>query len=161
MACVVLFTGCAKEETASFSVSNVPVGLEGPLFEGANTAQGDVADALAAILKEKGITAEQISSARLTGLNLTVPDSVNFNMYTGITVQLVSDKTDMIKVGVINPVPKDQRSIDLSVAGEQDKMLDLLKQNKFTVVTDVNVAADTSMDVNIQANLKFEIIYKK
>lgn len=161
VATCLLLGACGKNEPITFTIDSVQLKAEGPLFEGPNTAQCDIKDALSAFVKEKELEMDKIQSVKLTGVTLTLPDSLNFDIYTNLTLQFASEKTDMFKAAVINPVPQGKNTLTLTVAQEQENLLDLLKQENFTVVADVNVAKDTSMNILMNANLNFTIDYKK
>ncbi|MES2618064.1 MAG: hypothetical protein V4613_09295 [Bacteroidota bacterium] len=161
IAICMLLNACSKNETLTFSIDAAQLKGEGPLFEGANTAQCNVKDALSAFIKEKELDMNKIQSIKLNSVTLSMPDSLNFDIYTSLILQFASEKTDMFKAAVINPVPQGKSSVTMTVAQEQESLLDLLKQDNFTMVADVNVAKDTAMDILMNANLNFTIDYKK
>jgi hypothetical protein len=133
---------------------------EGPLFEGSNTIQGDIGN-FAEVLKSMNTSAGKISSATLKTVTLTVDDSSNFDRFSSITLQLVSEKTDMVKVALINPVAKGLHTIEMTVASEQADLSDLFRQDKFTAVADAILNQDVDGNIRMQARCTFLLTIKK
>jgi len=156
-----LMTSCKNNKKETLSYKDVQIMAEGPLFEGSNTIQGDLVTQLPALTQKLKIDTEDIVSIRLNSVNLSIDDTSNFNLFSSITLQFASEKTDMIEVALINPVPVDKQTIQLTVASEQENLLDLLKQDKFTIVADAILKEDSDKNINMKAHLDFELTYKK
>jgi len=90
-----------------------------------------------------------------------LPDSLNSDLVSEITLQLAADQVDMQKVAVLNPVPAGQTQLTLSVAQEQKKIADLIQQNKMLLVADVNLKKDMDADWQATAVLEFLLTVKK
>jgi len=90
-----------------------------------------------------------------------LPDSLNSDLVSEITLQLAADQVDMQKVAVLNPVPAGQTQLTLNVAQEQKKIAELLQQNKMLLVADVNLKKDLEADWQATAVLEFLLTIKK
>ncbi len=134
---------------------------EGPLFEGSNTIQGEITTNINEIAKQHGISVDEFTNARLKSVTLYVDDSTDFDLLSSITMQFASDKTDMIEVALINPVPSGSTSLKLTVAGEQANLVEVLKQEKFTAVADAILTKDSDAGLEIRGDFEFELTYKK
>ncbi|MEX0596062.1 MAG: hypothetical protein WD512_06130 [Candidatus Paceibacterota bacterium] len=153
-----LISSCQQEHiTNELLLNDIEIKLEGPLFEGSNTGQCELESPLAEFIKENKIDIESLKEANLTELTISTDDSSNFNLYQSITIQLVSEKTDMVKVAVINPVPQNTNTIQLKIADEQKGIMELLKQDKVFIIADAILNSDSDMNMNLKCNLKFNI----
>jgi hypothetical protein len=159
--CTLLFAACAQPETVTFSTGEVSLTASGPLMEGSNTAQGEYTPALEQFLKTKGATLADVTDATLTKATLMLPDSMNSSLISEITLQLAAEKADMQKVGVMNPVPEGQTTLELKTAQEQEKIADFLRQPNMTFVADINIKKDTTPDLNLKGMFEFQITIKK
>ena len=156
---LLLLSACKKEIKTTFSLNNVALLAEGPLTEGSNTAQGTVKEALAAFLKEHNLTPEQITNVKLTKAVVHTPDSVGFDLVKSITLQLASDDAEMVEAGVVNPIPAGAKMATLQLPAEPKNMLYTLKQNTFTLVADLDIKQDTSMNFPLTGDLEFEVTH--
>jgi hypothetical protein len=157
----ILLSSCRESHTLTFRTQPIVLTASGPLFEGANTAQGQFNPALADFLKQQGFSIDNLDEALLTKASLVLSDSLNSDLISEVTLQLASDDVDMQKVGVLNPVPANQTQLDMSIAQEQQKIADLLRQNNVLVVADVNLRADTAVDWTAKGTLEFSITVKR
>jgi hypothetical protein len=156
-----LLAACGKPQTLSFKTAAIPLSASGPLFEGANTAQGSFTPDIAAFLKQNGLEDATLEKALLKQATIILPDSLNSDLLSEITLQLASDAVDMQKVGVLNPVPPGQLRLDVQVAQEQEKIEDLLQQPSVLLVADVNLKKDQESDWQAQAVLEFTLTVKR
>jgi hypothetical protein len=150
---------CNKEKTTTLVIDNIAIGAEGPLFEGANTAQGEVQNQLQNFAKENGIELSAIQSAKLKTLSLSVDDTSDFNLYSSISVQLASDKAEMVEVAAINSIQPGSKKLDLTVATEKNELIETLRQDKFTVVVDAIMTKDSNMNIAMKGRMEIEIKY--
>ncbi len=156
------FSACSSStETKVFNIQNIQISAEGPLFEGSNTAQLELNNPLQAYLTTEKIDIKNIKSAKLKSIQIDNADSSNFNMFQSLTLQLTSEKTPMLNLGVLNPIPADVKSINLNVANIQEDLVDILKQKSLFVVADALIKADTSANIKMNCNLEFELEIKK
>jgi hypothetical protein len=125
--------------------------MEGPLFQGPNSAQASFAPAMEAegTLKE----------ATLASAVLTAPEGQNFDAFSDIVLQLVTGTSDMIQVGVLNPVPKGQSSLTLQVSQEAD-LTELLSAQECVWVIDANIPVDM-MDTTLTftGDFSFDVVH--
>jgi len=152
---------CTESQTITFKTPPIPLVAAGPLFEGTNTAQGDFSPNIADYLKQQGLPLSSLENATLQKVSFTLPDSLNSDLVSEITLQLAADQVDMQKVAVLNPVPAGQTLLTLNVAQEQKKIVELLRQNKMLLVADVNLKKDLEADWQATAVLEFLLTIKK
>ncbi|HLP31870.1 MAG TPA: hypothetical protein VK202_00260 [Bacteroidia bacterium] len=145
-----------KEE---LTISEVLITAEGPLFEGANTLQGEVPSALTTWLSSKGKTLDDVEQALVKKVTVfSLPDSLH-TVVKSLVIQLAADNGNMVKAAVLNPLPEGTKSYSLQVAEGAD-VLSLLKQNTFFVVGDAELASDREQALSMKAELVFEITLK-
>ena len=73
---------------------------------------------------------------------------------------IVSDKTDMIKLGLINPIEKNSQSLTLKLAEEQEKLIEVLKQDNVYIIADAILTQDTDSNLKIKCKINFKISHK-
>jgi hypothetical protein len=158
---VLLFSGCSESRTLSFSIENLSISAEGPLFEGSNTAQGNYEVALEAFLSQNGSDLDQVKAIRLKNANLsTAADTLNFDLVKAITLQFASDQTEMIEGGVLNPVPAAQQKVALKMPTEPKNLIDFFRQKQFTIVSDLDLKQDQESNLELLGNFEFEVVVK-
>ena len=148
-----------KENSKTLVIDNVAIKAEGPLYEGANLSQGEVQNALNAFAKENGFTSDAIKSVQLKSLTISANDSSSLDPFTSFNLQFASDQTAMVQAAAINKVAPGTKSINATIASQQEGLLELLKQDKFILVVDASVAKDTSMNINLVGKMEIEIKY--
>jgi hypothetical protein len=156
-----LLSACSESQTLIYKTQAIKLSATGPLFEGANTAQGEFSPQLEAYLQQQGLDNQALLQAELQKVSIVLPDSLNSDLLSEITFQLAADQVDMQKVAVLNPVPAAQTQLSLKVAEEQKKITDLLRQDKVLLVVDANLKKDLNADWHGQATLEFLLTVKK
>lgn len=158
---ILLSSACSKNEMTTFTLKDVSIKAEGPLFEGSNTIQGEISNQLKAFAQAHQFSVDDLAAAKLKSVTIKQSDSSVFDLFTSVKLQMVSEKSSMIDLGVINPIVAGQKEIKLNVAGDQSNLLELLKEEKFTIVADVNMNKDYDGNVNWICQFEFELSYKK
>ena len=157
---LVFMSACQPQERSkTLVIDNIAIKAEGPLYEGANLSQGEVKNTLNAFAKENGITAEAIKSVQLKSLTISAVDSNSLDPFTSFNLQFASDQTAMVQAAAINKVEPGAKSINATIASQQEGLLELLKQDKFILVVDATVAKDTSMNINMIGKMEIEVKY--
>jgi hypothetical protein len=148
-----LLISCGEQTTSVYTVDNQEFVMEGPLFVGPNTAQVSFAPSIEA--------AGEMAGATLTAATLTAPAGQTFDAFSDIVLQLVTSSSDMIQVGVLNPVPKGQTEIILQVSSEAD-LTELLSAEQCVWVIDANIPVDM-MDTTLRfsGDFSFELTHSK
>jgi hypothetical protein len=147
---------CGKQTENVIEVKDVMLEAEGPYFEGPNTFQS----VIKATLKNNNINPEQVEGVTLTSATITLPDSIEEGAIQDLSLQLVSNHSDMMKVGFINPLPSNQKEITLTVASEQDGLNKIFSNDDFILLLDANLKKDMEATLNFKANLTFKILTK-
>jgi hypothetical protein len=146
-----LVASCGQDKASNYAVNDQSFVMEGPLFQGPNSAQASFAPAMEAegTLKE----------ATLASAVLTAPEGQNFDAFSDIVLQLVTGTSDMIQVGVLNPVPKGQSSLTLQVSQEAD-LTELLSAQECVWVIDANIPVDM-MDTTLTftGDFSFDVVH--
>jgi hypothetical protein len=148
-----------KTNSKTIVIDNIAINAEGPLYEGANLSQGEVQNALNAFAKENGITVDAVKSVQLKSLTISTTDSNSLDAFTSLNLQFASDQTAMVQAAAVNKIEPGTKSINATIASQQEGLLELLKQDKFILVVDATVAKDTSMNINLQGKMEIEIKY--
>lgn len=148
-----LFASCGQETASNYQVNGQSFAMEGPLFQGPNTAQASFSPAM----KAEG----ELTKATLASAVLKVPAGQNFDAFSDIVLQLVTGSSDMIQVGVLNPVPKGQSSLTLQISKEAD-LTELLSSKECVWVIDANIPTDM-MDTTLtfSGDFSFEVTHTK
>jgi len=155
-----LLMGCGSEtKVESFTIENINLVAEGPLYEGSNTAQAELKNMLTSFLETKKIKPENIENITIQSCNLTIEDSANFNIFQSINIQLASENSEMQNIAIINPIAKNKNIQLLKVAEKQEKIKDILLDKMCFVVADAIIVADTAMNINLNCNLTINIKY--
>jgi hypothetical protein len=161
LGCVLFFAGCSKSRTLIFSIENLPIAAEGPLFEGSNTAQGNYEVALEAFLAENGSDLGHLKTIRLKSASLnTNSNTLNFDLVKAITLQFASDQTEMVEGGVLNPVPAGQQKVALKMPTEPKNLTGFFQQKQFTIVSDLDLKQDQENNLELLGNFEFEVVVK-
>ncbi len=150
---MVLLSSCGQETASKYPVNDESFVMEGPLFQGPNTAQASFSPTIKADGK--------LTSATLASAVLKAPEGQNFDAFSDVVLQLVTSSSDMIQVGVLNPVPKGQSSLTLQVSNEAD-LSELLSSEECVWVIDANIPVDM-MDTTItfSGDFTFDVIHTK
>lgn len=155
---LILSVACnSKTNKHNLTTDSIELIAEGPLFEGSNTVQGELLTPLENLIESLSLNSDQIKNARLTATEIVLPDSIDAGLISSLTLSLASDHTEMIQLAVINPLPAGKNSFKLQVAGEQEKLAELLKQDKVYVVADAMLKKDIETSLKMKCKLEFEI----
>jgi hypothetical protein len=150
---MLLLSSCGQETASTYPVNDQSFVMEGPLFQGPNTAQTSFTPAM----KGEG----KLTSATLSSAVLKAPEGQNFDAFSDVVLQLVTSSSDMVQVGVLNPVPKGQSSLTLQVSNEAD-LSELLSSGECVWVIDANIPVDM-MDTTItfSGDFTFDVTHTK
>ena len=147
---------CGKQTENVIELKDVVLEAEGPYFEGPNTFQSAIKTAL----KNNNINPEQVEGVVLTSATITLPAGIEEGAIQDLSLQMVSNNSDMIKVAFINPLPSNQKEITLSIASEQDGLNKIFSNDDFIILLDANLKKDMEATLNFKANLTFKILTK-
>lgn len=145
-----LSVACAPTEKKKIATGMLDLVEEYPM-EGSNT--------LTAVwtFNSDEVDADKIKSARVLGAKLICVHPETSDLFEEITLSLAASGADMQKVGVLNPVPNGQNTLNLGVADAQKHIAKLLQQKEITLVFDMNLSRDLEQELHLQAELEFEI----
>jgi hypothetical protein len=155
---VVALASCKQSVTKTYSIKDIVIAAEGPLFDGPNTMQANHIIDLSQI--EPGLTAEHIQSVKLSKASFHTTDSVGFDNIRNFVLQLTSADAKMVKAGVLNPVPKNSKMVQLLPAAENE-LSDNFKQKEMFIILDADLEGDLESNLSYTGELEFEITYKK
>lgn len=155
---VAIFASCSEGITKKYTIDNIDVTVEGPLFDGPNTMQATHSIDLSTI--EAGLLPEHIQSVKLTKASVTTADSAAFNGVRNFVLQFTSADAKMQKAGVLNPVPQNTSPVELTPAAEAE-LTDNFKQKELIIILDADLEGDRDESLTYTGNFEFEITYKK
>jgi hypothetical protein len=151
---VIFLVSCGTTETKTITSANVEM-IEEYAMEGSNTLTGVWEVDLA------GINIDNVESAKVTSIKMEMIEPEKSDILAEIIMQLAASGTDMQRVAVLNPVPENSASVDLSIAKEQENLVDILKQKEVTFVADINLKEDPQGTVAIKTSIQFELEVKQ
>ncbi|MFM7233049.1 MAG: hypothetical protein ACKO7B_05715 [Flavobacteriales bacterium] len=149
---------CSEGIKKSYTIDGIELTAEGPLFDGPNTLQATHTIDLNKI--ENGLKAEQIESVKLMKASVSTNDSSAFNSVRNFVLQFTSSDAKMQKAGVLNPVPKNTPTVDLTPSAEAE-MTDNFKQKEIILILDADLEGDRDDNLTYTGDFEFEITYKK
>ena len=155
---VAILASCSEGITKKYTIDNIDVTVEGPLFDGPNTMQATHSIDLSAI--EAGLLPEHIQSVKLTKASVTTADSAAFNGVRNFVLQFTSADAKMQKAGVLNPVPQNTSPVELTPAAEAE-LTDNFKQKELIIILDADLEGDRDESLTYTGNFEFEITHKK
>ena len=155
---IVLLSSCKDASKKTYSIKDVAITAEGPLFDGPNTMQATHAINLNDI--ESGLLPEHIKSVKLTKAELITEDSIAFNNIRNFVLQFTAADAPMQKAGVLNPVPKNSSTVQISPAAEAE-LKDNFLQKEMVIILDADLEGDRDENLTYTGNFEFEITYKK
>jgi hypothetical protein len=158
MLALVALASCSEGTKKQYTISDIELTVEGPLFDGPNTLQATHTIDLNAL--EAGLTAENIESVKLTKASVSTTDSIAFNNIRNFVLQFTAADAPMQKAGVLNPVPKNTPTVELTAAAEAE-LTDNFKQKELIVILDADLEGDLDDNLTYTGNFEFEITYKK
>jgi hypothetical protein len=153
----ITFFSCGQSQNHTFTIENVELSSEGPLFQGINTATGMYEVDLEEFLNSIGAQISDIRQAKLLSAELIIMDSMNFNIIGDVSLLLAGENTEMKSLAVLNPIPDDVTKIQLQIAEEQSKIANYFKEENLTFVVDLDLLQDTMVDLRMLGNFIFEL----
>ena len=104
-----------------------------------------------------GINLEEMDEAKVKSIKMEMVEPGTSTILGDCIMQLAAEGTNMQRVAVLNPIPDDQQSFELSIAEEQENLIDLLKQKEITFVADINLEEEPTSGLSIKTTIEFEI----
>lgn len=158
-----LIASCGTQYTEKFTVQGIELTAEGPYFEGPNSFNGIIDHAFVEFLQQKNYTKQQLLNVELIDAQIYTEktDSNKFKNIMDVTLQLVSDSSDMQKVAYLNPLDQNNSFERLKTASEQEDLSELFKQSKIYVVMDANLQKDIEYTLKFKTDLTFNLTFKK
>lgn len=154
---VLVLWGCGKSEPIQTDVQKLETIAVGPLFEGINTAtvEFDIQKVL-----PKEVKKEQLSEVRIKSIQLGLLDSAS-PVPNSFTVLLASPNTSMKECGFIQEESIKMNNYNVSLAGEQEFLVEILQDKMQTLVIDFDLKEDWFDDYTVTATIDWELKFKK
>ncbi len=156
-AAILVLSSCGSKISKPYEVNDVTLIAEGPLFEGSNTLQATTELDLSKAAD--WAKADNVHGCKISKIVLSTEDSLGFDMLNNIIVQVVSEKAGMVQIGVLNPIEKGQKQITLNVAKDAD-LKHIFEQKDMTIVADADLIGDRDANLEIKAQLLFDLELK-
>lgn len=153
--------GCSGPTvTVPYTIETVDMIMEGPLFEGPNSASLTHTPDFSVVSTDSlPVSADRIKGARLVSATLYAADSMTFDDWSSATLQLVSDDADMVEMAVVNPVPDGATTLSFNVS-EEAEADDFFTAPSFTIVVDGSLKEDWYDNYYFTATFTFELAVK-
>lgn len=139
-----------KTETKNYTLQNIEFTVEGPLFEGSNSAQYEVE-----VDVNKIQSADKINEAKFISCQLFATDSSDFSNVSGFVLQLTGENSDMTEIALLNQV-NGGSYVQLKPSSDKD-ISNFFKQNKFILLMDTYLKKDQEKNLKFKANIVFEV----
>jgi len=143
-------------------INNVEFEFEGPLYEGANTAQYLYSVDLKKLLEQKIVKEGAIKKAVLNSAIITADsceDCYNFESIKSLVLSIVSDgEIPMKEIALLNPTDSKTNSQTLKLAEEAD-IADYFNTDKIYWVLDADISEDIDDNLVLFGDFKFELRY--
>ena len=154
---VLILWGCGKSESIKTDLQKLETIALGPLFEGVNTAtvEFDIQKML-----PKEVKKEQISEVRIKSIQLGLGDS-SAPVPNSFTVLLASPNTSMKECGFIKEEAIKMNNLNVSLAEDQEFLVEILQDKMQTLVIDFNLEAEWFDDLTVNADIDWELKIKK
>ena len=154
---VLVLWGCGKSEPIQTDVQKLETIAVGPLFEGVNTAtvEFDIQNVL-----PKEVEKGQLSEVRIKSIQLSLLDSAA-PVPNSFTVLLASPNTSMKECGFIQEESIKMNNYNVSLAGEQEFLVEILQDKMQTLVIDFDLKEDWFDDYTVTATIDWELKFKK
>ncbi len=153
-----LFTAsCGTVTTKTYTIDDVTMVAEGPLFDGSNTLQATVPIDLKNL--ESWATPENVEKVTVKSITFTTTDSIGFDRIRSVIFQVAADGAQMQQAAVLNPVPTGVSTITLNPALDAD-LKDLFKQSALILVADADLNGDMDGNLEYKAKIEFEVSLK-
>jgi hypothetical protein len=153
--------GCGEPETLVFESGPIPLTATAPLFEGSNTAQAAWSPGLEAFLQQHGAVPDDVRSARVVAAHLSGDSLAGLQGIRSASLMVASDARAMQQLAVLNPLPAGQQQVDLTIATDQQGLAGHLRQSTVTLLTDLDLSADSDSDRHVIGSLAIELQLKK
>jgi hypothetical protein len=156
-ALALFMASCGTVTTKTYTIDDVTMVAEGPLFDGSNTLQATVPIDLKKL--ESWATAENVDKVTVKSITLTTTDSIGFDRIRSVIFQVTADGAQMQQAAVLNPVPTGVSNINLNPALDAD-LKDLFKQSALILVADADLNGDMDGNLEYKAKIEFEVSLK-
>ncbi len=152
---LVLALSACKNQTYTklYQLENIEFKIEGPLFEGANSAQYEVVIDKAKLLSEQQ-NIDNIKEAKLVSCDLVASDSSDFSNLSGFVLQLTAENSEMTEIALADKV-NGGKSVKLKASDKE--VTNFFKQNKFILLMDSYLKKDQEESMKFTANIVFEV----
>lgn len=158
-----LFTSCSKgSKVKTAELSDLVFEFEGPLQEGANTAQYLYSVNIKELLNEEISGENAIKSATLKSATITMEDCEDcygFETIKSLVLSMVSDgEIPMKEIALLNPINAKNNSQTLKLA-EESEIGDFFNTDKIYWVLDADMTEEIDDNISMIGNFKIELRY--
>ncbi len=144
-------SGCSTGEATEYSLNALNFTVEGPVYEGSETAQVEVS------LPDE--FQGKVSSAALKSIRIKGVDSSGLSGISAISMSMMGDKSDLTTMAVLNPLPEGENEVVLTI-GEEANPTAYFEEGKFYILLDLTLNRDFEQGVKLTADASFDIIKK-
>lgn len=150
---------CEKKasQTIEYSIQDIDLVLEGPVFEGSNDFQAKVSFNPDQLLQASGLQRDRIKDIRVKNLSLKAES--NFDLFESLVVQLTSEGSPLTSIGLLNPVPVSQNNLSPEV-NSKVSFKAFKNSDSFYLVMDAIVKGGYEDDIRLKGDIIFTIDLK-
>lgn len=159
---VSFLTACGSGKVNEFThtIKEIKIVKDAPVSQGPESMQGELKLDLDSVFKANKADRSKIKHITVEEFKFTMEDGRNFDNFDSFTVNFFSDKNDMTKLGVINPVPKGQSSISAPVT-DKVNLSKYFSEPSIYLIIDFNAAAADTIGYKLNAELKVKFSAKE
>lgn len=152
---IALLASCSGETESNTLTISTTLTMEGPLFEGPNSAQYTYDGGFGELANVEGFSADNIEAITLSKAVIE-SSGENLDAFSNASLQLLSDNADMVKFATLNPIPAGQKQVELSVSKEADAT-ELFKAGPFYILLDMGLKADQDENAEVKGTFTFNV----
>ena len=145
-----------ETKEAKYTLENLSFEYEGPLYEGSNTGQYTLEVQLDKVLEGLASETAKVRHARLDKAVISPGEGCDFSLINSLVLQLVSEDTEMMEIGVLNPIPEGSTEAYLNTSREAD-MADFFNGESFILVLDAGLKEDLYDNMILKGTFEFSL----
>jgi hypothetical protein len=142
-----------------FNFTDIELQFEEPLFEGPNSANVQIENALLNFCTENNLNPSSISNVKIESAKLQMLNDENFDNFQNVLIQLVSKESGFTEIAGLSPIDKSITQIDVPIA-QKAKLDNTFSSKTFTMVVDGNLFEDSESSYFLKADLAISFTAK-
>ncbi|MGQ3013025.1 MAG: hypothetical protein ACT6QS_04930 [Flavobacteriales bacterium] len=152
---LILLASCTKKAEFTYQLNNLDFVFEAP-YAGAETKSAEAILNLDSVFRANKADIKQIKEVNLESVKFEMQNGRNFDNFTGLTVEFMSDKNPTLTVGSMAEVEKGAKEVTFQGSKEADADA-FFNEGKFFVMLTSNMKPEDTLSYTVKGNLTFKI----